>query len=142
VRQGKGHDAREFSVTVSVGIVSEMLETILYARVRQPARCQPWDDSFARTVGNLEPDWQVRAHAGEGRGGRGCEGSGGGRGLPDWLRSRTTGRRAGEPLVTSGAIGQGWQLARASERILIGWLRELLSEARWLATGRVRASEF
>ena len=40
VRQGKGLDAREFSVTVSVGIVSEMLETILYARVRMPARCQ------------------------------------------------------------------------------------------------------
>jgi len=59
VRQGKGPDAREFSVTVSVGIVSEMLETILYARVRMPARCQLWDDSFARTIGNLEPDWNM-----------------------------------------------------------------------------------
>jgi len=59
VRQGKGPDAREFNVTVSVGIVSEMLETILYARVKQPARCQVWDDSFARTVGNLEPDWAI-----------------------------------------------------------------------------------
>jgi hypothetical protein len=36
-----------------------MLETILYARVRQPARCQLVDDSFARTVGNLEPDWSL-----------------------------------------------------------------------------------
>lgn len=59
VRQGKGPDAREFSVTVSVGIVSEMLETILYARVRMPARCQVWDDAFARTVGALQPDWNL-----------------------------------------------------------------------------------
>lgn len=59
VRQGKGPDARAFNVTVSVGIVSEMLETILYARVKQPPRCQVWDDSFARTVGNLEPDWSI-----------------------------------------------------------------------------------
>jgi len=59
VRQGKGLDAREFSVTVSVGIVSEMLETILYARVRMPARCQVWDDAFARTVGALQPDWAL-----------------------------------------------------------------------------------
>lgn len=64
VRQGKGPEARTFNVTVSVGIVSEQLETILYARVKAPERCQVWDDSFARTVGNLEAD--VCAATGEG----------------------------------------------------------------------------
>lgn len=57
VRQGKGGTLQHFSVTVSVGVVSECLETILYARVKQPPRTQVFDDAFARTQGKLEPDW-------------------------------------------------------------------------------------
>lgn len=59
VRQGKGGTLQHFSVTVSVGVVSEMLETILYARVKQPPRTQVFDDAFARTQGKLEPDWSL-----------------------------------------------------------------------------------
>ena len=40
VRQGKGDAFTTFKVTVSVGVVSEQLETILYARVKQPPRTQ------------------------------------------------------------------------------------------------------
>jgi hypothetical protein len=59
VRQGKGGAERTFRVTVSIGVVSEQLETILYARVKQPQRTQVFDDSFARCAGKLEPDWAL-----------------------------------------------------------------------------------
>ena len=59
VRQGKGEALRHYKVTVSVGVVSEQLETILYARVKQPPRTQVFDDAFARTQGKLEPDWAL-----------------------------------------------------------------------------------
>lgn len=59
VRQGKGPEARQFPVTVSVGIVSQTLETILYARVKQPPRTQVFDDSFARVVSHLDGDWST-----------------------------------------------------------------------------------
>ena len=59
VRQGKGETLQTWEVTVSVGVVSEELETILYARVQAPPRTQVFDDAFARTQGKLEPDWTL-----------------------------------------------------------------------------------
>ena len=52
----------ERKVTVSVGIVDERLETILYARVMKPRGSHVTDDSFVRTTGGLRPDWDRGVH--------------------------------------------------------------------------------
>ena len=43
---------------VSVGVVDEQMEQILYARVKLSADCDVLDDSFVRVQGGLKPDWR------------------------------------------------------------------------------------
>jgi len=56
------HGLPERKVTVSVGIVDERLETIMYARVMKPRGSRVTDDSFVRTTGGLRPDWDRGVH--------------------------------------------------------------------------------
>ena len=43
---------------VSVGVVDEQMEKILYARVKVPDDCEIEDDTFVRRQGGLKPDWR------------------------------------------------------------------------------------
>ena len=42
---------------VSIGIVDEQLEVMLYCRVAKPLGSRVVDDSFVRTIGGLGGDW-------------------------------------------------------------------------------------
>ena len=44
-------------VVVSIGIVDNQLEKILYSRIRKPRNSSVLDDSFVRTRGGLNRDW-------------------------------------------------------------------------------------
>lgn len=52
-----GQAAVAHRAVVSIGVVDESMEVILYARVRKPATATVVNDTFARTKGGLTADW-------------------------------------------------------------------------------------
>eukprot|EP01065_Artemidia_motanka_P031567 TRINITY_DN3798_c3_g3_i1.p1 TRINITY_DN3798_c3_g3~~TRINITY_DN3798_c3_g3_i1.p1 ORF type:complete len:472 (+),score=160.19 TRINITY_DN3798_c3_g3_i1:46-1461(+) len=46
-------------VAVSIGVVDQRMETLLYARIRKPDRTVVADDSFARTRSGIQSDWRL-----------------------------------------------------------------------------------